>query len=157
MKNIVKELFSTVISSFIFVMLIVNFIFSPVHIDGHSMDPTLSDGSYGIAGIINRFFGLERFDIVTIELDNHDYIIKRIIGLPNETIEVIDNHLYIDGIYYEESFLANDTITNDFKIILGEDEYFVMGDNRQNSSDSRYYGPFESKQIKTRGVFIILG
>lgn len=156
-KNYIKDLAKTILISFGIVLLLTNFVFRIVYIDGHSMNPTLTDGSYAVAGIINRFFGLNRFDIVTIDLPGtNDHLVKRIIAMPNETIEYINNQLFVDGVFYDEPFLGNDAITEDFKVTLRENQYFVLGDNRAHSSDSRYYGPFSDSNIKTSGLFVLI-
>ena len=77
------------------------------------------------------------------------YLVKRLIGFPNEKVEYKDNKLYINDEYIEEDFL-NDTITNDFKIYLKDNEYYCLGDNRQHSADSRTYGAFSIQDIKAK-------
>lgn len=85
-----------------------------------------------------------------------DMMIKRVIGLPGETVELIEGKYYIDGELLEEDYLDEGTITEP-KIgthwELGEDEYFVSGDNRGNSSDSRNYGPLHKDEIKGKAIF----
>ena len=80
---------------------------------------------------------------------------KRVIGLPNEKISFVDNKLYVNDEYVEEPFLTEDTETRDFEVVLGDDEYFCMGDNRSVSRDSRYYGAFSSKDILSTKLFVI--
>lgn len=156
MKNYIKDLFKTIVVSLVTVVILTNFIFKIVYIDGNSMYPTLTDGSYAIAGILNRFFGLERFDVVTIDLPgSSEHLVKRLIGFPNETLEYKDNVLYINGEMLTEDFLDETSVTEDFLVTLGEDQYFVLGDNRSHSSDSRYYGAFSKNHIKTRGLLVI--
>ena len=95
--------------------------------------------------------------------EKKEYLIKRVIGLPGETVEYRNNQLYINGEPVEEPFLDASytstypgTFTSDFKTEkLGEDEYFCMGDNRPHSSDSRYYGAFHKSDIVSKGVFVI--
>ena len=107
MKTFLKEISKSLIASFVIVLLLINFVVCPVYVQGHSMEPNLQDGSYGIAGVFNRFLGLERFDIVVVKTDKSDNrLIKRIIGLPNETIRYQNNKLYIDNQYIEEPFLS---------------------------------------------------
>ena len=132
-------------------------------VDGHSMYPTLNDGDRGFSSIIGRTLdGIERFDIVVIKTDEK-LLVKRVIGLPGETVQYSNDHLYIDGVEVAEDFLdsaymnsekqrANRSLfTNDLTITLGEDEYYCLGDNRIISKDSRYYGPFSNAQISSRG------
>ena len=95
---------------------------------------------------------LKRFDIVVID-NGKDYLIKRVIGLPNEEIEYKDNKLYIDGKLVKDKYGNGNT--KDFKIKVEKDSYFVMGDNREDSLDSRYYGAFNKKNILGKTSFII--
>ena len=81
-------------------------------------------------------------------------MIKRIIGLPGEKIEYTDNKLYIDGKYVKEDFKHMETM--DFSTTLGEDEYFIMGDNRTNSTDSRIFGPISRDEIIGKTSLTIL-
>ncbi len=115
---------------------------------GTSMMPTLEDGQLTFASSIGDF---GRGDIVDIQLDDETLLVKRIIGLPGETIEHKDGHMYIDGTLYEEDYLAPEnnvySSQEEWTITLGDDEYFCMGDNRDDSRDSRYYGPFSRKQL----------
>lgn len=146
MKKFFKLIFDNVviISTIIVISYVLqNYIVFPYKVNGTSMYPTLKDGD---TGIYIRFSEIERFDIAVIN-NNGEYIIKRIIGLPNETVEYVDNVLYINGIKYEEPFLVN-AITEDFYYEVPEGEYFCLGDNREYSYDSRYIGSFKEEQIE---------
>ena len=116
-------------------------VFYPIQIVGNSMFPTLKDGEIGICTRISK---ISRFDIVVVNQDDRK-IIKRVIGLPNETIEYKDNQLYINGNLVKDTKKVG--FTKDFKVTLGNDEYFCMGDNREHSLDSRKYGAYSRKQI----------
>jgi len=162
-KNWLLEMFKTIAISVILVFLITTFIFKPVRVDGSSMYPTLQDGSVALAGVITLNNGISRFDVVTIYLDFKDeYLVKRVVGLPNEEIAFKNNILYVNGEEIAEDFLNSkfdsnfSTYTEDFSVKLGENEYFCLGDNRLNSLDSRKYGPFSLNQIKSEGLFILL-
>ena len=141
----------------------------PVRIDGQSMAPMLHDGDLAV---VNALFlnqdQIERFDVVVLNCKTlQKDIVKRIIGLPGETIVYQDDRLYIDGIYYDESFLNQDYIeeakvtyqseqfTNDFEVTLGDDEYFILGDNRIVSLDSRVFGKIHRSEIKGTTNFIM--
>ena len=138
------------------VLIIRTFIVTPAIVDGASMDYTLEDGQLVF---INKFVynikDVERFDIVVLnnEEDN-DRIIKRIIGLPNETIEYNNNQLYINGKLVEQNYEVE--ATEDFTVVTKENEYFVLGDNRDVSKDSRMLGNFNEKDIIGRVNFRIL-
>lgn len=150
-KRIIELLESIVIAALI-CFLLFNFVFIRVQVKKTSMNPTLNDGDNGFSFIITKNIKLNRFDIVVAENDDK-LIVKRLIGMPNETIEYKDNVLYIDGVEYEEEYLG-DVKTNDFKVELGEDEYYLLGDNREVSKDSRFVGPFSKEDIKASHVFV---
>lgn len=128
------------------VVLIRSFIVTPALVDGASMDETLKDGELVL---INKFVYIvsyiNRFDVVVVNNEHdEDKIIKRVIALPNEKIEYKDDVLYINdkevkGMTFEH--------TSDFVYETKDDEYFVMGDNRDISKDSRMLGNFKSKDI----------
>ncbi|MCD7841766.1 MAG: signal peptidase I, partial [Lachnospiraceae bacterium] len=113
-------------------------------VDGSSMNDTLTDGDNLIVEKLSYRFGdPERFDIIVFQPyeDSSEYYIKRIIGLPGETVRIDeDGNIYINGELLEEDY-GKETIENPGRaseeITLGEDEYFVLGDNRNNSTDSR--------------------
>ena len=130
------------------------FIFEPVRVDGSSMLNTLTDGEYMIATKFDYLLGdPERFDIVICDYPNTSdgmYRVKRVIGLPDETIELRAGELYVDGVHIEQDFdmTPNETYFGPYTVPPGH--YFVMGDNRNNSKDSRsaMVGPLVRSEIK---------
>lgn len=129
------------------------FFFSPIRVNGTSMHPTLQDKEFMILNKISLKQGINRFDIVVVQ-EKNKYIIKRVIGLPGESVMYKDSKLYINGKAVEDNY--SKTTTNDFdNVVLGENEYFVMGDNRAVSSDSRIIGPVNIKNIKGKTNLII--
>ena len=146
MKKVWKEIRDYVIIIAV-VLLIRTFLTTPAIVDGASMDDTLNDGQLVfINKIVYRVSDIKRFDIVVIrnELEN-DKIIKRVIGLPNETIEYKDNNLYINDRLVKTRL--NFKNTADFKVTTSKNEYFVLGDNRPVSKDSRLLGNFKRSDI----------
>ena len=123
--------------------LIITFVGQRTHVSGESMENTLDDGDQLIVDKITyRFQDPERFDIIVFPFHykENTYYIKRIIGLPGETVQIADGAIYIDGEVLQESYgreVMQDPGIAAEPITLGEDEYFVLGDNRNQSSDSR--------------------
>ena len=137
MKKIMDELKSYVIIVIV-VVLFRTFIATPVKVDGSSMDSTLKNNDILILNKLDRSY--DRFDIVVIKYGKTK-LVKRVIGLPGENIEYKDNELYINGKKVEDKSISR---TADFKLTdlynkdkLPDGYYFVMGDNRANSLDSR--------------------
>lgn len=151
MKKIIKQLIPYIVI-IIVVVLIRSFVVTPVIVVGDSMKPTLNEGQILILNKLDyRFNEIERYDIVVIKVGKSE-IIKRVIGLPGETIEYRNNILYIDG-HEETSDYNFDTEDFTLKSIcncdkIPEDKYLVLGDNRQVSSDSRIIGLIDKKDIQ---------
>lgn len=149
MKKFLKDVLSTGIYLLVVLLityLIILYVGQRTEVSGESMEPTLSDGDNLIVDKISyRFKEPERFDIIVFpfQYQKDTYYIKRIIGLPGETVQIDEEgNIYINGEILEESY-GREVIDADKigiaeePIILGEDEYFVLGDNRNHSSDSR--------------------
>lgn len=150
---------------FVIFFLITKFFVNPIQVIGSSMYPTLIDQERGFSSVISKHFDIDRFDIVVVEAQEKDYWVKRVIGLPNDTIEYRNDTLYINGKIVEQDFLDQEYVkqeiekygyfTEDFnEITLADDEYFLMGDNRHHSTDSRVVGPFKQEQITSVGVMV---
>ena len=145
-SNPLRELAGMLV--YIIIVLAVTFLFitfvgQRTHVSGESMENTLDDGDQLIVDKITyRFKDPERFDIIVFPFHykENTYYIKRIIGLPGETVQIADGLIYIDGEVLQESYgseVIQDPGLAAEPITLGEDEYFVLGDNRNQSSDSR--------------------
>ena len=130
------------------------FIFEPVRVDVSSMLNTLTDSDFMIATKFDYLLGdPERFDIVICDYPNTDdgmYRVKRVIGLPGETIELRAGELYVNGEHVAQDFDMTENETYFGPLTVPEGCYFVMGDNRNNSKDSRspMVGPLKRSEIK---------
>ncbi|MCR5527427.1 MAG: signal peptidase I [Lachnospiraceae bacterium] len=136
------------VSIYILVVLVVTilvktFCFQRSVVDGSSMENTLQDGeSLIVEKITGRISGYDRFDIIVFpfQYSQNVYYIKRIIGLPGETVQISSGKIYINGNELKENY-GKETIvdagTAEKPVLLGKDEYFVLGDNRNSSMDSR--------------------
>lgn len=135
------------------IILFKSFVMAPIKVNGDSMLTSLYSGDVMILNRIEyRFSDIERFDIVVVDADE-EYIIKRVIGLPGERVEYLENTLYIDGEVVEDVYGSQPT--EDFAVDVPLDSYFVLGDNRTNSIDSRIFGAFPKKKILGKTNFII--
>lgn len=139
------------------------FIAEPFIVSGASMVPTFENGDYLIVDKISYKLGdPKRNDVVIFRYpnDTKKFFIKRIIGLPNETVDITGNDVTIknqefkEGFKLEQPFVKN-IANNDTHLELKNDEYFVMGDNRSGSSDSRYWGPVK-RNLLTGKAFVRL-
>lgn len=151
MKRIIKELTPYIIIV-ILVVIIRTYIVTPVIVVGDSMKPTLKEKQILLLNKINYVFNdIERYDIVVINVGKSE-IIKRVIGLPGETIEYRNNILYINGkevdtkYNFETEDFTLKSICNCEKI--PKDKYLVLGDNRKVSADSRIIGLIDKKEIE---------
>lgn len=152
LKKIFKDIYPYVLVVII-VILVRSFLVTPAKVDGSSMEPTLSNNNLVMLNKLDyRLNNISRFDVVVVNIGS-EKLIKRVIGLPSEHIEYLNDTLYIDGIITKEPF--NHKKTNNFKlenigyINIPADKYFVVGDNRGNSLDSRSprIGLIDKKQI----------
>lgn len=155
-KEKIKSFLKEYLPFTFFVLIIIAiriFICSPINVNGTSMSSTLKDGDIMLLNKIGLRNGIKRFDIVVIKTDNN-YLIKRVIGLPNEVLSYKDENLYINGKVIEDKYNLN--ITGNIEPIeILENEYYVMGDNRSISKDSRMIGTINKEKIIGKTNFII--
>ena len=168
--------------SAIVILLFVNFVAHPVRVDGKSMYPTLKDGEFGftnVGGVLLN--GVKRGDIVVVTMEEKGqktHWVKRVIGMPGDTISCVNDIVFINGKVLDETQYidpdyrqscvdqfgyfnkvpnANNTDVQDFEEVkLGDDEYYVMGDNRPYSKDSRYVGPVKKSQLFAKKMLVLL-
>ena len=142
MKNFIKEI-GPYLLIIIVVLLVRMYVITPVNVDGDSMNNTLLDKDIMILKKYDKTY--ERNEIVVFQR-NKDRLIKRVIGLPNEKIKCVSGIIYINNEEYDDIYATGKTA--DFEEhTLGKNEYFVLGDNRENSMDSRIIGPIKDNQI----------
>lgn len=165
-KEIIKFTFITLIIVVPFRL----FVAQPFIVSGASMDPTFADGEYLIVDQLSKRFEPEQRESVVIfryPEDPKKFFIKRIIALPGETIKIRDGVVTIynaehpegtsDGLTLSESYIADENKkSDDFRAVLSDDEYFVMGDNRLGSFDSRTWGPVPKDLIIGRPIVRLL-
>jgi len=168
--------------SAIVILLFVNFVAHPVRVDGRSMYPTLKDGEFGftnVGGVLLN--GVKRGDIVVVTMEEKGqktHWVKRVIGMPGDTISCVNDIVFINGKVLDETQYidpdyrqscvdqfgyfnkvpnADNTDVHDFEEVkLGDDEYYVMGDNRPYSKDSRYVGPVKKSQLFAKKMLVLL-
>lgn len=170
-KVIMSNLFSLgkiFLVCLVLIYFLTNYIVKPVKVYQDSMSPNIRDGTWAIGNAFAaHFIGIERYDVVVAQdkAKSPFYIVKRVLALPGETIYAKDDVVYVNGEVLEEPYLNTkyvteyryyEIFTKDFDpITLGEDEYFLVGDNRPISHDSREMGAFKKKTIKACGIFKI--
>lgn len=165
-RNELFDWVKAIIIALIIGFIIRGFIISPIIVDGPSMEPTLYDRDQMIVNKFNYHFNdPKRFDIVIFHATEDKDYIKRVIGLPGEHVKIIDNELYINDVKKEEYFLNTEgepIITADFDLktlpgeydSIPEDKVLVLGDNRNNSTDSRIIGLVDIDDIVGKASLI---
>ena len=160
--RIAAEWIGLVVLALVIALLIKTFLFQAFFIPSESMVPTLRVHDRVLVNKLSyKLHPVHRGDIVVFKAPEGsdpgiDDLVKRVIGLPGETVSAKKGHVYIDDKELPETYLPKGTITTDFSpVTLGPSHYWVMGDNRGNSKDSRVFGPIEKKNIVGRVFFRI--
>lgn len=161
-----RSLLRDVIFAGVIAILIVGFVVQPVRVEGQSMMPKLHDQDrifvnkfiYPLREWIGDKEPIKRGDIVVLLYpdDPSKSYIKRVVGLPGEEVNVENGRLYINGMQIDEPYLDSEYFSSDSmpgSVHIKEHHYFVMGDNRRNSSDSRYWGLVPEKYIYGKAIF----
>lgn len=159
------EIFKVVAIVFVCAFIIRFFFVQPFVVEGSSMEPDFHDGEY----ILIEKFGYrvhepKRGDVIVFHYPNNPSIayIKRIVGLPGETVQISGGKVSVNGTPLSEMYLAQSEVTyvakdpdQPYEVTLGSEQFFVMGDNRQHSSDSREWGPLHKRFIIGRSALVL--
>jgi signal peptidase I len=149
-KSIVREFGETIVLTLLIYFLVRTFLFENYRVLGHSMDPTLENDQFLVVNKLGyRFHEPERGDIIVFRDPRTDErkLIKRVIGLPGEVLEIKDGQVYVDDYLLDESYVANPGRYSLPATPIPEGQYFVLGDNRNNSSDSHNWGTLSRREI----------
>lgn len=138
----------------VIILLLMIYVVSITQVVGNSMNSTLNNGDVLVLNKIKyRFTDIKRGDIISLEYADTKYLIKRVIGIPGDTVSIKNNTLYINGELYVENYLDEDLNYDDFELSslgydkIPEDMYLVLGDNREDSMDSREIGLISKEQV----------
>ncbi|MBM7623540.1 signal peptidase I [Sporohalobacter salinus] len=151
-----KEYLEAVVIAIILSFLIITFVVQAFFIPSGSMEPTLKPGDrIFVNKFIYRFQDPQRFDIIVFKypVDPHKKFIKRVIGLPGDTVKIVDGTVYVNGKAIEEDYTLNKGYSDYHKIEVPSQNYFVLGDNRNNSEDSRFWGFVPRENIVGEALF----
>lgn len=155
----------TVVIALVIAVVLYLFIMTPHEVLGNSMHPTYKNGEYLMANKLTFRFGKpKRGDVIIFKYSDTQDFIKRIIGIPGDSVMVKDGRVYINGNQLNEANYLDETVytsggeylAEGQTIAIGENEYFVLGDNRPHSSDSRTFGPITGSQIKGKAWIVYL-
>lgn len=154
-RRILIEAIQTIALALV-LFLIINSISARIRVDGSSMEPTFQDGDYVIVNkLAYRSGELERGDVVVFPfpLNKEEDFIKRIVGLPGDKLEIIRGDIFLNGTRINEPYLLSDARGDMAEIIVPQGTVFVMGDNRNDSSDSRVWGPLAIDEIIGKAIY----
>ena len=156
LQTFMIELLETVVLALV-MFAIINFTTARIRVDGPSMEPTFAHNNYVIVNRMSYVFGeIDRGDVIVFHFPRNpeeDYI-KRVIALAGDTIMVQAGVVYVNGAAIEEPYIKNKNRRDEAEIRVPDGNVYVMGDNRNNSSDSRSWGPLPVESILGKAVFI---
>ncbi len=159
----IYSLIETILVALVLAIVLYLFIMTPHEVVGNSMHPTYKNGEFLMANKITyKISKPERGDVIIFKFSDTQDFIKRVIGIPGDEVMIKDGKIYINGDLLDEAdYLDSSVITNGGSylhegqtITVGSDEYFVCGDNRTNSSDSREFGPIKISAIKGKAWIV---
>jgi signal peptidase I len=154
-SHVLREIVETVLLTAA-IFLVVNAATGRFRIEGQSMEPNLHDGEYVLIDKVSYLLhSPERGDVVVFTPPNNerDYI-KRVIGLPGDTVEIRGGQVYVNGVVLDEPYLQQTTLRDESAHLVENGRYFVLGDNRNNSSDSRSFGTITPQSIVGRAWLV---
>lgn len=153
MKREIVSWSKSVAIALLLALFIRQFLYTPATVSGQSMLPTFEHEE---RILISKLYSIDHFDLVVFQSPtSDDHFIKRVIGLPGDYIVMKDDNLYINGILHEETYIQENKarlfegsrLTDNFEIYVPDNHFFVLGDNRQHSQDSRQLGPIEKQAV----------
>ncbi len=159
----IYSLIETILVALVLAIVLYLFIMTPHEVVGNSMHPTYKNGEFLMANKITyRISEPKRGDVIIFKFSDTQDFIKRVIGVPGDEVMIKDGKIYINGSMLDESnYLSSSVITNGGEylhegqsITIEQGKYFVCGDNRTNSSDSRVFGPIEKEAIKGKAWIV---
>jgi signal peptidase I len=152
--HFLREILETVLPAILIALLINVFVGQATRVEGQSMEPSLhTDQRLVVEKVSYRFHGPQRFDVVVLRVPGQgdELLIKRVVGLPGETVEIRDGEVYINGQVLDESFLNVETRPGRHgRVVVPPLHVYVLGDNRDHSNDSRSFGPVPIDNIVGR-------
>ena len=149
MKKFIKNALPYVVV-LILVLLTRAYLITPITVSGNSMEPTLHGNELMV---LVKFGEIQRYDIIVANYKN-EHLIKRVYAFPGESIECIDGKILVNNKVIADKY-GNGTTKNFAKVTLKDDEYFVLGDNREISLDSSTFGPIKKKDILGTTSFVV--
>lgn len=145
-----KEILQTAFISFGIFLFVYIFLVQPHRVQGVSMHPTFENGELLLTEKVSyRFSGPHRGDVVVFEapIERKADFIKRLVAIPGDSVKIFEGNIYVNSVKVDEKYILGTTEGN-VTLTLGEDEYYVLGDNRLASSDSRVFGSIKRKSIR---------